>query len=133
MSFQSFEELQVWRRGKDLAVFVYQALGNCRDFGMRDQMQRASVSIPSNIAEGYERPPKDFARFHAIAIGSSSELRTQTYIASELKIISQQNADHIIEESKQLNRMMRALAKAQLRKLPPKPNGPEPSTLNPQP
>ena len=114
MSFQSFEELHVWRRGKDLAVFVYRALENCRDFGLRDQMQRASVSISSNIAEGYERPPKDFARFLAIATGSSSELRTQTYIACELQIISQQNAAHIIEESKQLNRMMRALAKAQL-------------------
>ena len=69
--------------------------------------------------------------FKTIAIGSSSELRTQTYIVSELQIISQQNADHIIEESKQLNRMMRALAKAQLRKLPPKPNALNPKTLKP--
>jgi hypothetical protein len=61
MAFQSFEDLQVWRRGKELAILVYKGLKDCRDFSLRDQMQRAAVSIPSNIAEGYERTPKDFA------------------------------------------------------------------------
>lgn len=93
MAFQSFEDLQVWRRGKDLAVVVYKSLKDCHDFGLRDQMQRAAISIPSNIAEGYERKPKDFARFISIAIGSSSELRTQTYIAQELAIIESATAD----------------------------------------
>ncbi len=61
MAFQSFEDLQVWRRGKELAILVYKGLKDCRDFSLRDQMQRAAVSIPSNIAEGYKRTPKDFA------------------------------------------------------------------------
>ena len=122
MAFQSFEDLQVWQRSKSLAVEVYQSLQDCRDFGLRDQMQRAAVSIPSNIAEGYERSPKDFARFISIAIGSSSELRTQTYIASELNIIDSDTANKIIDETKHLNRMLRALAKAQYQKLESSPS-----------
>ena len=81
MAFQSFEELEVWKRGCALAVYVYESLAASRDFGLRDQMQRAAVSIPSNIAEGYERSSKDFARFLSIAKGSAAELRTQSYIA----------------------------------------------------
>ena len=119
MAFQSFEDLQVWRRGKELAIVVYKSLKDCRDFGLRDQMQRAAVSIPSNIAEGCERTPKDFARFISIAIGSSSELRTQAYIARDLSIIDTKTADAIIDETKQLNRMLRALAATQLKKLKP--------------
>ena len=80
-------------------------------------MQRAAVSIPSNIAEGYDRTPKDFARFISIAIGSSSELRTQAYIAKELSVIDDVKCDFIIDETKQLNRMLRALAVAQYKKL----------------
>lgn len=116
MGYNSFEDLQVWQRSKVLAVLVYRALKTCRDFGLRDQMQRSAVSIPSNIAEGCERTPKDFARFLSIAIGSSSELRTQAYIAQELGILNDETASHIIDETKQLNRMLRALAKTQLAK-----------------
>ena len=113
MSFQSFEDLQVWQRGKALAVLVYIAMKDCRDFGLKDQMQRAAVSVPSNLAEGCERTPKDFARFISFAVGSSSELRTQAYIAKDLEILDTKTADSIIDETKQLNRMMRALAKSQ--------------------
>ena len=79
-------------------------------------MQRAAVSIASNIAEGYERTPKEFARFLSIAIGSCSELRTQLHIAKELQVVPERKSEEMIDETKQLNRMMRALAKAQLRK-----------------
>ena len=112
MAFQSFEDLKVWQRGKQLAVEVYRAMNESRDFGLKDQMQRAAISIASNIAEGHKRTPKDFARFLSIAIGSSSELRTQAYIAKDLGILPVDPADRIIDETKQLNRMMRSLAKA---------------------
>ena len=117
MSFQSFEDLQVWQRSKALAISVYRAMKESKDFGLKDQMQRAAVSIPSNLAEGCERTPRDFARFISIAIGSSSELRTQAYIARDLEIIDAKTADAIIDETKQLNRMMRALAKTQRSKV----------------
>lgn len=79
-------------------------------------MQRAAVSIPSNIAEGCERTPRDFARFLSISIGSSSELRTQAYIARDLSLIDSSTAEQITDETKQLNRMLRALARTQLKK-----------------
>ena len=116
MAFQSFEDLKVWERGKDLAVLVYRLLEDCRDFGLRDQMQRAAVSIPSNVAEGYERSPREFCRFLSIAVGSSSELQTQAYIAAEVGHLSPEQSEQIIDEAKQFNRMMRSLSRAQLRK-----------------
>ena len=74
--YRSFEDLEVWKRACNLAVQVYASLRDCRDYGLRDQMQRAAVSIASNIAEGAERPPKEFSRFLTIARGSAAELRT---------------------------------------------------------
>ena len=111
MAFRSFEDLDVWKQGRGLAVYVYECLASNRDFGIRDQMQRSAVSIPSNIAEGHERSSKDFARFLTIAKGSSAELRTQAYIAAKVGIISIEQMNHIVDETKQLSRMMQALAK----------------------
>jgi four helix bundle protein len=57
MAYQDFKELRVWQEGKQLAIEVYKITGNARfskDYGLRDQVQRAAVSIASNIAEGYE-------------------------------------------------------------------------------
>ena len=56
-----FEDLEVWKEGMSLATKIYKELKDCHDFGLRDQMQRSAVSIPSNISEGYERnTKKDF-------------------------------------------------------------------------
>ena len=112
MAFQSFEDLEVWKRGCALAVFVYEALSAKRDFGLRDQMQRAAVSVPSNIAEGYERTDKDFIRFLMIAKGSAAEVRTQAYIAYKTNLITHDEMTHIVDETKQLSRMLQALAQA---------------------
>ena len=60
--YRSFEELEVWKRGCQLAVRICELLRNSREFALRDQMQRAAISIPSNIAEGAERGGRDFAR-----------------------------------------------------------------------
>ena len=67
--YRSFEELEVWKRACQLAVQVYETLRQRRDFALRDQMQRAAVSVASNIAEGAERGGKDFARFLRVARG----------------------------------------------------------------
>ncbi len=71
MGYETFRELRVWQEAKGLAVQVYQLTNGealFRDFGLRDQMRRASVSVASNIAEGYERSGNhDFARFMRIA------------------------------------------------------------------
>lgn len=61
---EKFEDYEVWKRFMRLAVDIYQNLKDCKDFGLRDQMQRSAVSIPSNFAEGYERQSnKEFIRF----------------------------------------------------------------------
>lgn len=88
MAFQSFEDLDVWKRGCSLAVFFYESLRGTRDFGLRDQMQRAAVSIPSNISEGHERIDREWIRFLSIARGSAAELCTQAYIAAKVQLIS---------------------------------------------
>lgn len=110
MPFQSFEDLEVWKRGCALAVFVYESLRETRDFALRDQLQRSAVSIPSNIAEGYERTDKDFIRFLSIAKGSAAELRTQAYIAARINLITTEQVKHIVDETKQLAAMMQSLA-----------------------
>jgi four helix bundle protein len=110
MAYQSFEKLEVWKRGCRLAVSITQSLTECRQFGLRDQMQRAAISVPSNIAEGHERDSKlDFIRFLRIAKGSAAELRTQCYIASRLDVLTKSQADNFIRECKELSAMLQGL------------------------
>jgi four helix bundle protein len=118
--FRSFEDLEVWKRACSLAVSVYQALRECRDYGLRDQMQRAAVSVASNIAEGAERTPREFARFLTIARGSAAELRTQTYIAARIGLIERAVMAHIVAETKELSKMLYALGKSLAHRSPSK-------------
>ncbi|HMF20325.1 MAG TPA: four helix bundle protein [Gemmataceae bacterium] len=110
--FQSFEDLEVWKRASNLAVKVYEALRECRDLSLRNQMQRAAMSIASNIAEGSERGRREFARFLAIARGSAAELRTQTYIAARIEMIDRSAMTFIVNETKELSKMLFALSKS---------------------
>jgi four helix bundle protein len=74
---QPFEDLAVWKESMQLATEVYSLLINCKDYGLKDQIQRAAVSIPSNIAEGFERQSnKEFIHYLFIAKGSCGELHT---------------------------------------------------------
>ena len=75
-------------------------------------MQRCAVSVPSNIAEGSERPPKEFKRFLDIARGSAAELRTQAYIAAKVNVISSEQMNHIVGETKGIARMLTGLSKS---------------------
>jgi four helix bundle protein len=109
MAYQSFEELEVWKRACQLAVRVYELMKECHDFGLRDQMQRASVSIASNIAEGHERGGKDFARFLRVALGSAAELRTQAYIAAKVGLLSAEQMNTVVQELKTIAKMLTAL------------------------
>jgi four helix bundle protein len=75
-------------------------------------MQRAAISIPSNIAEGYERTPKDFVRMLRIALGSTAELRTQAHIARKIDLLTNEQMNHIISETKVIAKMMSGLIKS---------------------
>ena len=80
---------------------------------MRDQIQRAALSVPSNIAEGCERnSPGDFNRFLNISLGSNGELRTQLYISRKLDFVSKHTFDTLLAESKEISAMLRGLAKS---------------------
>jgi four helix bundle protein len=121
MAYQSFEELEVWQRGCRLTVAVFKAFGDCKNFSFRDQIQRAALSIPSNVAEGSERgSTKDFAHFLNIAKGSCGELRTQLYIARKLELVSKPAFDGLVNESKELSAMLEGLRRSMLRRLSPK-------------
>jgi len=129
--YQSFESLEVWKRASRLAVATYRALKECRDYGLKDQMTRAAVSIPSNIAEGYERGTNpEFIRFLNIAKGSAGELRTQLYIAKEIALIGAEQTDALVEEAKGVGGMLRNLAKARANQADEQDDLPEPATLN---
>ena len=106
----SFENLDVWKKSCSLSVRIYTLLKDCRDYGLKDQMLRAAVSIASNIAEGSERKSiPDFKRYINIALGSAAELRTQVYIAQQVKLISDQDANYLVEELKSISKMLQAL------------------------
>ena len=113
MAYQSFEELEVWKRACRLAVEVSQSLADCRSYFIRDQMQRAALSIPSNIAEGAERDsPLDYIRFLRIAKGSAAELRTQCYIAARLNILPHDLTVQFTTECKEIAAMLQGLIRS---------------------
>jgi len=113
-----FKELRVWQRAKDLAVFIYKVTDSgpfMRDYGLKDQIRRAAVSIPSNIAEGDERDTdKEAVRFLYIAKGSLAEVRTQAQIAYEVGYISEDVFDQIDSECVTLGKMIGKLIKTRL-------------------
>lgn len=110
MAGSSFEDLEVWQRSSRLAVRLYEVLSTCRDYGLKDQMTRAAVSIASNIAEGSEHNSSaDFIRFLHIAKGSAGELRTQIYIACRIKMISESIQKEMTSELKTIASMIQGL------------------------
>ncbi len=108
-------DLQVWQKAKQLAVNVY---ADCRkgdlarDYGFRDQMQRASVSIASNIAEGYARESaKDRCHLLVVAKGSCAELQTQIEIAREIGLLDQAGFARLDTQCDEVARMLTGLLK----------------------
>ena len=86
MSVTTFEDLEVWKKGCQLAVDLCIATHDSKDYALKDQMQRSAISIPSNIAEGAERDSEgDFMRFLRISKGSCGELRTQLYLSERIR------------------------------------------------
>jgi len=99
-----FEDLIIWQEAKSLTIIIYKLFGDSRDFGFKDQIQRASVSIMNNIAEGFERSSdKDFARFLFIAKASAGEVRSMLYLASELKYIDIDKSQELINQARKLS------------------------------
>jgi len=112
---KQFEDIEAWQKARELtrAIYAETASGKLsRDFGLRDQMRRAAVSILCNVAEGFERGgDKEFVQFIAIAKGSSAEVRAQLYVALDQGYIDQETFDRLSASAIQINRMLSGLMK----------------------
>jgi four helix bundle protein len=105
-----FEDPDVWKRATRLSVEIYLYFSWSRDFGFKDQITRTGLSVPSNIAEGYERRSgREDAHFLNYAKGSAGELRTQIVIGQAIGCIDRQTAARWIDQSKRISRMLHAL------------------------
>ena len=108
-----FQDLKVWQRAKDLAVYIYKQTSHgkfTRDFSLRDQIRRATVSIPSNIAEGDELgTDKQAIRYFYIAKGSSAEVLTQAIISYEIGYFDSDLFNYIENECKAISSMLMRL------------------------
>ncbi|GIU25342.1 hypothetical protein TUM4644_20540 [Shewanella colwelliana] len=102
-----YERLEVWQRGFKLSIQIYRLFTNIKDFGFKDQITRAGLSVPSNIAEGMERESdKEKARFLSIAKGSVGELKTQIMIAQEIGYMSSDNCTRLTTECEHISKML---------------------------
>jgi four helix bundle protein len=109
MKVERFEDLKIWQLARVQAGSVYRAIGSsqagARDFGFRDQLQRAAVSAMNNIAEGFEyHSDADFARFLDHAKGSNGEVRSMLYLAEDLSYLTPELASTLRAESESLSR-----------------------------
>lgn len=113
MKIEKFEDINSWQKAKILTLSIYKILNNHKDYGFKDQIQRASVSIMNNIAEGFERRgDKEFKHYLSIAKGSCGEVRSMLYLAQELKYISKQEFDKLYALAVEISKMIAGLMKA---------------------
>ena len=118
MAYQSFEELDLWKRSMRVTIDITNALKDSKDYTLKDQILRSALSIPSNIAEGAERQtPKEFRYFLNVAKGSAAELRTQLYIAMETEALAKEFCQNLINELVELSSMLQGLIKSLNKKL----------------
>lgn len=110
MNDDTFENLEVWKEAVELAARVYELFRECKDWGFRGQIQDAAVSVSNNIAEGYERSSNaEFIRFLDIARGSCGEVRSQTYVALRVKLLSDDAGASLIADAKRLSKRIARL------------------------
>jgi len=106
------ETLEVWKRSCRVASDIYKYFSACKDFGFKDQITRSALSIPSNIAEGFERESiKDLKRFLNYSVSSCAELITQIYIGIDIGYINKREGFKWVNELNELIRMIKQLSK----------------------
>ena len=119
-----FRDLEVWQLAMELVVYIYQLTNKqpfSKDFDLRSQIRRASVSIPSNIAEGDESGSNKMSiRYFNIAKGSSAEVQTQAEIAFKIGYITKNDLDHVIEQCERISKKTANLIKFRSKNLTPK-------------
>ena len=112
MKFNRFEEIMAWQKAKYLTVEIYKHSTYLKDFGFKDQIQRACVSIMNNIAEGFERRSnKEFTYFLFIAKGSCGEARSMLLLGEELEYFDKNQATKLQDLSEEISKMISGLIK----------------------
>ena len=112
MKFDQFEDIIAWQKAKELTLNTYSLFSCCKDYGFKDQIQRASVSVMNNIAEGFERKTNnDFKHFLFISKGSCGEVRSMLYIAQSMNYISKEQFDKHYLLSLEISKILSGLIK----------------------
>ena len=110
---EKFEDILAWQEARTLVKLIYVEFRSCRDFGFKDQIQRAVISIMNNIAEGYERKGnKEFAKFLYISKGSCAEVRSMVYVALDLNYIDENKSQELQDKADKISRMLSNLIRA---------------------
>jgi len=113
MTIKKFEEIIAWQKAQDLAVDIYNQFKESKDFGFRDQICRAAVSISNNIAEGFDRKTDaDFSRFLYIAFSSCSEVKSMVYLSDRLGYINKNVKDKLINKSDEVQKLISGFIKS---------------------
>ena len=115
-TIRKFEDLIAWQKARILTREIYQASRQgqfVKDFGLTDQIRRASVSVMSNIAEGFDRESSaEFGRFLSIAKGSCAEVRSQLYIAFDVGYVTQEDFQRLTDLATEVSRIISGLYKS---------------------
>jgi four helix bundle protein len=113
---ERFEDLIAWQKARELTKQIYSITSNgafAKDFGLKDQIRRASVSIMSNLAEGFERGGRpEFHQFVVIAKGSCAEVRSQLYVALDVEYITHEEFDQLCNLALEVSRLLGGLRSA---------------------
>jgi four helix bundle protein len=112
MKIEKFEDIISWKKSGELTVEIYKQFKSCKDFSFKDQIQRASVSIMNNIAEGFERRTnREMINFFYIAKGSCAEVRSMLYLAIKLKYISEKDFNEFCLKTKEISKLISGFIK----------------------
>ncbi|KJS07008.1 MAG: 30S ribosomal protein S23 [Flavobacteriales bacterium BRH_c54] len=112
MKIDRFEDIIAWQKAKQLSILIYRDFAGSKDFGFKDQIQRAAVSVMNNIAEGFERKSNnEFKYFLYIAKGSCGEVRSMLYLAKELNTISKESFDEKYQLAEEISKVLSGLIK----------------------
>lgn len=110
---ERFEDLDVWAKARRLTKVIYEVTEKsefARDYGLRDQLRRAAVSVMSNVAEGFERQgDKEFRHFLSLAKGSAGEVRSHLFVALDVGMIEDEQIQYLQKQSEELSRMLSGL------------------------
>ena len=112
MKFKRFEDIIAWQKSRELVIKIYKLFEKHKDFGFKNQIERASVSVMNNIAEGFERRTNnEFRHFLYVSKGSVGEVRSMLYLALDLNKISQEEFQDVYNLSNEISKILTGLIK----------------------